>query len=94
MNTATILGPNGAHMFGGVKIFVDPYFPTTRREQFRFPRSKKSRMRKKWRKNPRNWREVDCRNDIYFIGGRRDTAFVHPLGMAAVLAISPGDIDQ
>jgi len=26
-------------------------------EQFRFPRSKKVRMRKKWKKNPANWRD-------------------------------------
>lgn len=32
---------------------------TTKREQFRFPRSKKRRIRKKWAKDPRNWRTVN-----------------------------------
>lgn len=29
-----------------------------RQEQFRFPRSKRWRIRKKWRKDPRNWRAI------------------------------------
>jgi hypothetical protein len=36
------------------KVLPDFYFPTEP-VQVRFPRSKKKRMRKKWRKNPRNW---------------------------------------
>jgi hypothetical protein len=52
---------------GGVPIAVSEYLPTTRFEQFKFPRSKKSRIRKKWRKDMRNWRRVDCQNDFYLI---------------------------
>ena len=33
-------------------------FLLAEREQFRFPRSKRCRIRKKWRKDPRNWRTV------------------------------------
>ena len=28
------------------------------KEQFKFPRTKKPRIQKKWRKNPQNWRDV------------------------------------
>lgn len=40
-----------------MKVRIDPYCPATVRRQFRFPRSKKKRIQKKWRKNPRNWRD-------------------------------------
>lgn len=38
---------------GDGKDTIDIYY-----EQFRFPRSKKQRVRLKWRSNPRNWRPV------------------------------------
>lgn len=53
--------------FAGIPIVVNPCLPETRREQFRFPRSKKKRIRKKWAKDQRNWREVDARGDIYLV---------------------------
>lgn len=34
--------------------------PDTFRRQFRFPRSKKKRLRKKWAQNPANFRGFDC----------------------------------
>ena len=43
--------------FMGMQIIADKYMPSTRRVQYRFPRSKKARMRKKWARNPANWRE-------------------------------------
>lgn len=39
-----------------VDVYVDPYLPNTRRVQFRFPKSRKRRIRKKWEKDARNWR--------------------------------------
>lgn len=39
------------------------------REQFRFPRSKKRRIRKKWTRDPRNWRSVEV-DVAYMICGR------------------------
>lgn len=35
---------------------VYEYSALTQREQFRFPRSRRGRIRKKWRKRWRNWR--------------------------------------
>jgi len=45
------------HMLNTVKIVADPFMPETVRRQFRFPRSKKRRIQKKWRKDARNWRD-------------------------------------
>ena len=44
-------------MFTGSLTGVDVRvcLPSTERKQVRFPRSKKRRIRKKWRRNPRNW---------------------------------------
>ena len=42
-------------ILGGIKIIASTYCTT--RQQYRFPRSKKKRMQKKWRKDQRNWRE-------------------------------------
>ena len=36
-----------------IEIIESPFM--VERKQVRFPRSKKSRMQKKWRKNPKNW---------------------------------------
>lgn len=44
------------------------------RVQFRFPRSKKVRIRRKWAKNPRNWRGT-ADPKIYKMG---DTYYMHP----------------
>lgn len=41
-------------ILGAVNIIPTPYL--TERKQFRFPASKKGRIRKKWRKETRNWR--------------------------------------
>lgn len=65
----------GAQSFSGIRIIADPYLPKTRLEQFRFPRSKKVRIRKKWRKNPANWRDVDATGDIYWMD---ESALVAP----------------
>lgn len=48
---------NLATAFGGIEIIVDVNLGI-RREQFRFPRSKGKRIKKKWRRNRRNWRSV------------------------------------
>lgn len=42
--------------FGAIKVFSNPY--CYRREQVRFPRSKKKRIRKKWAKNEKNFKNV------------------------------------
>ena len=65
-------------LFGGIKIFANPWLPTTLRVQYKFPRSKKRRIRKKWAKRSKNYRDVDCRNDIHVIAGLGFV--VHPDG--------------
>lgn len=66
---------------GGLKLIACEHLPKTRRAQFRFPRSKKKRMRKKWAKKAENWREVDATGDIYFVDlGMAREALIHPDG--------------
>lgn len=43
----------------GTNIYISDSLPGGwRREQFRFPKSKRKRIRKKWAKRPENWRTV------------------------------------
>ena len=42
----------------GVRVFVSNSVVEYRRVQFRFPKSKKRRICKKWRRNPRNYKTV------------------------------------
>ncbi|HEV2709107.1 MAG TPA: hypothetical protein VGU67_02740 [Edaphobacter sp.] len=44
---------------GGIPFVVDEYAPKSMPVQFRKPRSKKVRIRRKWAKNPRNWKMVN-----------------------------------
>ena len=39
-----------------IQVVRLPYCEHERREQFRFPKSKKRRIRDRWRKDPANWR--------------------------------------
>jgi hypothetical protein len=41
-----------------MRLTIDPWCPMTVRRQVRFPRSKKRRIRKKWAKDQRNWKDV------------------------------------
>jgi hypothetical protein len=41
---------------GSIQVVRFPYCEHERREQFRFPKSKKRRIRDRWRKDPANWR--------------------------------------
>lgn len=43
----------------GIPFVVSEYAPKSMRVQFRKPRSKKARIRKKWSKDPRNWKMVN-----------------------------------
>lgn len=46
-----------ASLMNQIRIVSDKYCPLTVPRQFRFPRSKKKRIRKKWMKDRRNWRD-------------------------------------
>jgi hypothetical protein len=50
-------------LFNMMRVCIDPYMPKVWR-QVRFPRSKKKRIRKKWAKDRRNWKEFDV---AYFV---------------------------
>jgi hypothetical protein len=47
----------------------------TKRVQYRFPKSKRRRVRKKWKNDPKNWRTMPD-DKIYIMGNR---AICHPL---------------
>lgn len=49
-----------------------------RREQFRFPTSRKKRIRKKWAKREGNYRQVPCLIKIAAIGTMPERWIVHP----------------
>lgn len=44
------------HTFFGAHVISSEFMADTVWEQFRFPRSKRKRIRKKWAKDRRNWR--------------------------------------
>ena len=72
-----MLGFNYPFTFSGLEIttskfITDPYLSD--RVQYKFPRSKKKRIRKKWAKNPKNWKNVP-KLETYQIG---DTLIMHP----------------
>lgn len=58
--------------FTGIKLVADPWMFD--RVQFRFPRSKKKRIRKKWAKDQKNYKNVPW-DKVYKIG---DTFIMHP----------------
>lgn len=52
-----------------------PLIPSTVREQFRFPRSSSKRIKKKWAKDPKNWRDVP----VAFVFDPKGNAFSRSL---------------
>jgi hypothetical protein len=59
--------------FYGLPVYADNRFCTDR-VQFRYPRSKKKRIRRKWAKNPRNYHDVPS-NTCVVIHGK---IYMHP----------------
>jgi len=59
-----------------MRIQMNEYLPKTVRRQFRFPRSKKKRIRKKWAKDQRNWRD----EEVIFALVNPDSFFKFPDG--------------
>ena len=62
----------------GMDIIVSRQLDDTRTKQVRFPRSKRRRIRKKWRRNPNNWQTYRVPVG-YMMGG---TMIVNDLRMA------------
>jgi hypothetical protein len=63
---------NNTFKFDEVRICPCLYF--TDRKQFRFPRSKKKRIRKKWAKDKRNWKVVPEYKAVFING----CLYAHP----------------
>lgn len=60
----------------GMVLYADSNMPPPwEYKQVRFPRSKKARMRKKWRKNRANWLLVDLPPQYFVVGS---TCVAHP----------------
>lgn len=55
-------------------------------EQYRFPRSKKRRIRNKWKKNKNNWRPIT--NRAFKYGGK---ILCHPIFAAELRKIQNGN---
>ena len=59
-------------VLGGLRIVETPFL--TVRKQVRFPRSRKRRIQKKWRRNFKNWGDVP--GPSYLLND--DTIYMHP----------------
>jgi len=61
--------PNCHLCMAGIPVYTSAMVPAFERVQVRFPRSKKVRIRKKWSKDPRNWRTIPY---VRFMSMRKD----------------------
>lgn len=56
--------------YNGVPVVIDDLaLRSVERVQVRFPRSKRARVRRKWRKDARNWQESICWRNPFWLGG-------------------------
>ncbi len=58
----------------GMQVHFNPYLPLFEVVQFRFPKTKKKRIQKKWAKQTHNFRQVPV-NNAYVVG---NTIIIHP----------------
>lgn len=72
----------------GLPIIVSNHMPT-RRVQWRRPRSKSRRIRRKWEKDARNWREVETYPNGLMMGGRLVVSPAAYHRLAGVLGLTP-----
>lgn len=57
-------------LFYGLKIIIDDNATQrAERRQWRFPRSRRKRIRRKWSKNPRNYRVESIELGLLVVGG-------------------------
>ena len=75
----------------GVRVVVSKNIPIDRvRVQYRFPRSKRKRIRKKWREDMKNWKWEE-RHNAYMFGG---TMYVHPEDWVVLTSLGmPVDVE-
>ena len=69
-----------SHILDMMRVTMNEYVPKTVRRQFRFPRSKKKRIQKKWAKDQRNWRD----EEVIFALVNPDSFFKFPDGTVGV----------
>lgn len=56
----------GAYMYLGMRIVENKWLtPQLERKQFRFPKSKKKRIRAKWAKRRENWKTIE--KDVFYV---------------------------
>ena len=67
----------GMLLYGDIRIYRNVY--CTIRKQFRFPSSKKRRIRNKWKKRDKNFRDIPDEK-IYFMQNSR-TMVGHPVAV-------------
>ena len=84
-STAPVFGSLRSFPGFDYRVITSPYVRHVKKVQFRFPRSKRKRMQKKWAKNPINWKEVET-NGAYLL---HDTLLVKPETYRALAALDP-----
>ncbi len=62
-------------MMNGLQVFIDPNLPRFKLEQFRFPKTRKKRIIKKWAKLNRNFKQVPHKFAYVM---NNNTLIVHP----------------
>lgn len=55
--------------FCGIPIIENMYMCEAEEIQYRFPRSKKARIRKKWARRPQNWKSI-ARDQVFKVGNK------------------------
>ena len=55
--------------FCGIPIIENMYMCEAEEYQYRFPRSKKARIRKKWARRPQNWKSI-ARDQVFKVGNK------------------------
>ena len=72
--------------FSGILIIVDETLPIRRRVQFRFPKSRRKRIRKKWAAQPQNFRD-ELTHAFFVSPGALERAGWHRSGFVVSKAV-------
>lgn len=62
-------------MINGINVVTSAHLPRFKIVQYRFPKTKKKRIQKKWKKQKKNFKQIPI-NTSYVING--NTLIVHP----------------
>lgn len=72
------------HGLPAIRVIESPYVPRFKLEQFRFPRSKKRRIRKKWAARQQNFKQVP-NTTLYYLP-KQGVIYCHPESAAKLYA--------